>query len=139
MKKIYQFIKIICNDLKIKKPKVQIVKSFSNNMQLALYDPKNNVILIKKDYEDKRDLFFAISHELRHKHQLDYHLFDFTNYKSNNEVSTVDYNSQYAEIDANAYAYLIIISVFGVQPLFKGLDQDVINKIKSRAKEISKI
>lgn len=136
MKDIYKFIKVICNDLKIKKPKVQVTKSFISNTQLASYDPSREIITIKKEYENMYDVCFAISHELRHKYQIDYKLFDFKNYKSNSQTTSIEYNLQPEELDANAYAYLIMMSAFGVEAKFNGVDQTVISAIKKRAIEI---
>lgn len=139
MKDIHKFIKIICDDLCIKKPYIKINNSvFMSNTQLASYDPYNKIITIKENYENKLDLYFSISHELRHKYQIDKGLFNFENYKQVNEISNYDYNMQKEEIDANAYAYIIMISAFGVEAQFKGLEQNVINKIKERANEIIK-
>jgi len=139
MKNVHKFVKIICNDLGIKKPQIKIDDSnFMSNTQLASYDPYSKNITIKKKYENKLDLYFSISHELRHKYQIDNNLFDFKNYKKVNELSNAEYNLQIEELDANAYAYMIMVSAFGVEAQFKGLEQNVINKIKERANEIIK-
>ena len=131
MKEIYQFVKLICNDLKIKKPKVEFGKLQTNTM-LASYNYKKDIITIKKDYEDIRDLYFSIAHELRHKYQVDRKIFDFDDYKLSDNIDLKNYNLQPQEIDANAYAALIMMSLFSVKPLFKGLDDDVKKEINKR-------
>ena len=136
MKEIYQFITLICKDLKINKPKIQIANVFLSKTQLASYDPNKKLIIIKKDFENYYDMFFAISHEIRHKYQIDKGLFNFENYKQVNEISNYDYNMQKEELDANAYAYIIMASAFGVEAKFNGLEENIINKIKERANEI---
>lgn len=136
MKDVYRFVKIICDDLRIKKPKITIEKI--QGTTLAKYIPKNNTVAIKKDYDNKYDLCFSIAHELRHKWQIDYKVYNFNDYKNSKEsLSIKEYNLQGVEIDANAYAYLIMIGVFDIEPLFNGLDDDVKHQIKKRAKEIA--
>lgn len=49
-----------------------------------------------------------------------------------------DYNTQESEIDANAFAMVILFNVLGIVPSFENLDQTAITKIKARAKEIKK-
>ena len=137
MKEIYKYIKIICRDLKIKCPKVEIKKSnIITDTTLAAYQPSNDMIVIKKEYENKYDLFFSIAHELRHKYQIENNLFDFEKYKQRENIDLKEYNTQEEEIDANSYAYIVMISAFGVKPLFNGLDKDTIKMIEERAKEI---
>ena len=140
-KDIYTFIDIICNNLKIKKPRIQIKHdAFVSGTVLADYDYKNKKIVISdpKSYENKADLLFAIAHELRHKYQIDHDMFDFENYKTSKELTTEEYNLQKEEIDANAYACVVMMDMFGIKPLFNGLDDEVINKIWERAEEIVK-
>ena len=140
-KDIYTFIDIICNNLKIKKPRIQIKHdAFVSGTVLAVYDYKNKKIVISdpKSYENKADLLFAIAHELRHKYQIDHDMFDFENYKTSKELTTEEYNLQKEDIDAKAYACVVMMDMFGIKPLFNGLDDEVINKIWERAEEIVK-
>ena len=48
MKEIYQFVKFVCKDLKIKSPKVEFGKLQTNTM-LASYNYKKDVIKLAKD------------------------------------------------------------------------------------------
>lgn len=137
MKEVYQFINFICKDLKIKKPKIEFGKLQTNTM-LASYNYKKDVITIKKDYDDIKDLYFAIAHELRHKYQIDRNMFDFNEYKLSNKIDLKKYNLQPEEIDANAYAALIMMSTFGVKPLLNGLDEDVKKAINKRIDELAR-
>lgn len=75
---------------------------------------------------------------MRHKYQIDNKMFDFNNYKKSSEISIRDYNLQFEEIDANAYAYLIMMEQFGIELKFNGLDMDMKQKIRRRAEEIAK-
>ena len=140
-KDIYEFIDIICCNLEIKKPRIQIGNiAFSKGTQLAAYDYKNKKIAIKdpETYENSADIFFAIAHELRHKYQIDHHKFDFENYRTTEEIPAKEYNLQKEELDANAYACIVMIDMFGIKPLFNGMDDKIINKIYKRIEEIVK-
>lgn len=137
MKEIYQFVKFVCKDLKIKSPKVEFGRLQTNTM-LASYNYKKDVITIKKEYQDKRDLYFAIAHELRHKYQIDRKIYDFNNYKLSDNIDLKNYNLQPQEIDANAYAALFMMSLFGTKPLFNGLDEDVKKAINKRIDELAR-
>ena len=77
----------------------------------------------KYEYGDV-DMAFAIAHELRHKYQIDTHVFDFDNYKTSNELSIREYNLQNEEIDANAYAYIVLLDFFKLKVDFKLLLKD---------------
>ena len=138
MKDIYRFINFICKDLKIKKPKKVEFGRLQTNTMLASYNYKKDVITIKKEYQDKRDLYFAIAHELRHKYQIVRKIYDFNNYKLSDNIDLKTYNLQPQEIDANAYAALIMMSTFGVKPLLNGLDKDVKEKINKRIDELAR-
>ena len=138
MKEVYQFINFICKDLKIKKPKKVEFGKMKTETMLASYNYKKDIITIKKDYDDIRDLYFAISHELRHKYQIDKKIFDFEDYKLSDAIDLKAYNLQPEEIDANAYAALIMMSLFGVKPLLNGLDEDVKKAINKRIDELAR-
>lgn len=137
MKEIYRFINFICRDLNIKKPKKVEFGRLQTNTMLASYNYKKDVITIKKDYQDIRDLYFSIAHELRHKYQIDRKMFDFKDYKLSDNIDLKTYNLQPQEIDANAYASLIMMSLFGVKPLFNGLDEDIKKAINKRIDELA--
>ena len=136
MKEVYQFINFICKDLKIKKPKKIEFGRLQTNTMLASYNYKKDTITIKKEYEDIRDLYFALSHELRHKYQIDRKMFDFKDYKLSDNIDLKNYNLQPQEIDANAYASIIMMSLFGAKPLFNGLDEDIKKAINKRVEEL---
>lgn len=138
-KDIYKFVDIICNNLKIKKPRIQIKHgTFVSGTALAAYDYKNKKIAINdpETYENKADLLFAIAHELRHKYQIDHDMFDFENYKTSRELTTEEYNLQKEEIDANAYAYIVMADLFGIKPLFNGMPTKVVRGIEKKVDEI---
>ena len=138
-KDIYTFIDIICNNLKIKKPRIQIKHgTFVSGTVLAAYNYKNKKIVINdpKSYENKADLLLAIAHELRHKYQIDHDMFDFENYKTSKGLTIEEYNLKKEEIDANAYACVVMMDLFGIKPLFNGLSTKVVREIEKKVDEI---
>ena len=50
--------------------------------------------------------------------------FDFDNYKTSNELSIREYNLQNEEVDANAYAYIVLMDFFKLKVDFKLLLKD---------------
>ena len=135
MKQIREYIRALCNDLKIKPPKAKTVSSLEGTM-LARYEANSGIMYIREKYEVPYDMYFSIAHELRHKYQIDKGKFDFEAYVTSSEVDTKAYNMQEEELDANAYAYVIMVSAFDVEPLFSGLDEDVKREIIKRAEAI---
>lgn len=105
---------------------------------LAEYSTAERTIRIKKNVPNMYDLYFSISHEMRHVWQHKYFADEyFTEYKTPGECSDkTEYNLQPAEIDANAYAFLVMYCTFGMVPQFNGMDMCVINRIHERAFEI---
>ena len=49
---------------------------------------------------------------------------DFDNYKTSNELSIREYNLQNEEVDANAYAYIVLMDFFKLKVDFKLLLKD---------------
>lgn len=136
MKEVYKLIKIICDDLKIGKVKVVVNNKLLTATTLAEYVPSNNTLNIRKDYKSEYDLYFSIAHELRHKYQIDNELFNYDTYQTREVLDVKEYNLQFEEVDANAYASIILITGFGVKPLFQGLEEEVKKAIQKRMDEI---
>lgn len=89
------------------------------------YENEKSILYLRTKYEyGDVDMAFAIAHELRHKYQIDTHVFDFDNYKTSNELSIREYNLQNEEIDANAYAYIVLLDFFKLKVDFKLLLKD---------------
>lgn len=124
--------KLLEETLKIKP--VSVIEDSEN--LLGFFTPKDRTIHIKKGLSDK-DYIFVLSHEIRHVYQQEKGLIKET-YKKRNETTLSDYNKQENEIDANAFAMVILFNVLGIVPSFENLDQTTITKIKARAKEIKK-
>lgn len=80
------------------------------------------------------DYLFSIAHELRHIYQFQTDKqFYLSDYKPSDECSSVDeYNLQMAEVDANAFASIIMADFFSVKPRWNGLSAAVIDSINNR-------
>ena len=120
MNGILEFIKEVCDDLCISLPDSIVTddKKFNQGTQLATlgYENGKSILYLKTKYEyGDVDMAFAIAHELRHKYQIDTHVFDFDNYKTSNELSIREYNLQNEEVDANAYAYIVLMDFFQIE------------------------
>lgn len=130
-----QFIEIICDDLEIEKPLVEEVLFLHTPTQLAEYIPSDNILKYRPG-KIPLDTMFSIAHELRHIWQMKNCPEIFQNYINSTDTDIEQYNLQSAEIDANAYAMVIMESGFGITPQFKGLNEKVKKKILLRANEI---
>ena len=129
MNGILEFIKEVCEDLCISIPDSIVTddKKFNQGTQLATlaYENEKSILYLRTKYEyGDVDMAFAIAHELRHKYQIDTHLLDFDYHKSSNELSIREYNLQNEEIDANAYAYIVLLDFFKLKVDFKLLLKD---------------
>lgn len=96
------------------------------------------MLTLFSEFDSVYDLYFCIAHEMRHAYQVKYKEFykdAFESYKPRNEVSVHDYNKQLLELDANAFAYMVIRDDFGIEMLLD-CDEDVLFAIKQHAKFI---
>ena len=135
---VNDFIKELAQKLKIQIPKVYYdTRHFANNTMLAQCEPDENVIYITPFLKATPDIIFAIAHELRHMWQIQYHPNEYMiNHKTVDTIDFEQFNLQPAEIDANAFAYIVMMDFFKMRPSFDNLSQNVINKILERANQI---
>lgn len=137
---IKEFIADICDLLNITKPSVSFdTSNFQSETTMAECTLSGKIIYVKKYDKPNPDQLFSIAHELRHIWQIqnDEKLY-FSAYKPISLCNSVEeYNLQIAEIDANAFAGIIMIEFFHLQPLFEGLSNSVKLKIYERMKEIA--
>lgn len=132
------FINDICDILDIPVPSISYdTLNFPTDTTMAQVDQFGDTIYIKKYDKPNPDQLFAIAHELRHIWQIKKHndLY-FSNYQTIDIIGTKKYNLQLAEVDANAFASIIMIDFFHLQPQYKGLSDSVISAIKNRINEI---
>lgn len=132
---INKFLDYICRMLHIEVPAVSFDESkFPTKTMKAYYDPLEKTMFLRKFDNLNLDILFAVSHELRHIWQVKTNeKFYFSNYKPIKETDSLeDYNLQIAEVDAHAFAALLMMENFGVKPLFNGLSDTVKRKIDER-------
>ena len=129
------FAAAICDDLGIPRPHVELAARLTTNTQLGAYAPETNTIFVRRD-AGKLDKAFALAHELRHIWQIKQG-WAVIGKPDSAQIPVSDYNLQAAEIDANAYAMLVMRELFIVTPLFSGLSEEVVDKIRMRAAAIA--
>lgn len=135
---LIRFINDICEILDIPVPEISYDTShFQTETMIAQCHSSGNVIHIKKVDVPNADILFAIAHELRHIYQIrnDYEFF-LADYKTRSDVDLETYNNQIAEIDANAFATIVMVDLFHLNPQFTGLSSVTIKLIKERIDEI---
>jgi Zn-dependent peptidase ImmA (M78 family) len=134
---IEKFITDVCELLKIEAPKISYDTShFLTATTLAQCEPAENVIYLNKVDKPNPDYVFSITHELRHiyQYQTDEHFY-LSEYKSSDKCSSIEeYNLQIAEVDANAFASIVMTDFFSLKPQWHGLSNKVIDTIEKRIK-----
>lgn len=135
---IQKFISDICDILDIPVPSVSYdTSNFPTDTMMAQVNQSGDTIYIKKYNKQNPDQLFSIAHELRHIWQIEnYHDIYFSNYQTVDKIGTERYNLQPAEIDANAFASIIMVDFFRLQPQYNGLSDSVVSSIKSRIDEL---
>lgn len=135
---IQEFISDICNILDIPVPSVSFDTShFPTDTMMAQVNSSGDIIYLKEYNKPNPDQLFSIAHELRHIWQIEnHHDLYFSNYQTVDIIGTEKYNLQSAEIDANAFASIIMVDFFHLQPQYKGLSNSVISAIKTRINEL---
>lgn len=137
---IHDFINDICGFLEIDPPEISNdISRFQSGTTLAQCAPDGSAIYIKCGVNPNLDLYFAVTHELRHVWQIRSGDETFFNgYKTVDMCDTLEeYNLQLAEVDANAFAGVVMVDLFGVKPLFNGLSDAVRAKIYERMRDIA--
>ena len=134
---IKEFITDVCELLEIEIPKISYDTShFPTKTTLAQCEPTANIIYLTKVDKPNPDYVFSIAHELRHiyQYQTD-EKFYLSKYKPSNKCSSVEeYNLQIAEVDANAFAAIIMTDFFSMKPQWNGLSGKVVDPIEKRIK-----
>ena len=130
-----KFITEICKILDISIPILSFDTShFSSNTMMGQCNSSGTTIFLRRCDKLNPDYLFAVAHELRHIWQIrTNNSYYFSNYKTVDVCSSKDeYNLQLAEIDANAFATLVMIEFFQLKPSFDGLSSKVPSKIQER-------
>lgn len=134
---IEEFITDVCELLEIEVPRISYNTShFVTKTTLAQCEPIANIIYLTKIDKPNPDYVFSIAHELRHiyQYQTD-EQFYLSKYKSSSECSSIEeYNLQIAEVDANAFASIVMTDFFSMKPQWNGLSDKIIDAIEKRIK-----
>ena len=136
---IEEFITDVCELLEIEVPKISYDTShFLTKTTMAQCEPETNTIYLNKIDKPNPDYVFSIAHELRHiyQYQTDEEFY-LSGYKPSNKCSSIEeYNLQIAEVDANAFAAIVITDFFSLKPQWHGLSGKVIDAIEKQIKFI---
>lgn len=132
-----KFAQEICDILDISTPAIKFVSAdrMQTSTQIAALTP--DAILIRNDMTVSPELFFAIAHELRHFYQISNGA-DLKEYQTSDKISKEQYNLQPLEVDANAFAALVMSDFFGIAPRFQNLPESVRDAISGRMEQIRK-
>ena len=136
---IEEFIADICELLDIPVPSISYDTShFPTETTMAQCELTNNIIYLNKIDKPNPDYVFAIAHELRHIFQYqDDEQFYLSEYKTSDNYSSIEeYNLQIAEVDANAFASIVMVEYFHMKPQWNGLSDKVIRAINDRINTI---
>lgn len=136
---IHDFTNDVCDILNISVPAISFdTSNFASDTMMAQIDSSGNTIYLKKFCKPNPDQFFSIAHELRHRWQIQTDKeWYFSDYKPRELcASAEEYNLQLAEIDAHAFAGIVMQEFFHLKPLFQGLPDVVKDKIYNRMKQI---
>ena len=139
---IQNFINDLCDILKISTPAISYdTSNFPTTTMMAQLSPSGKTLYLRRYDEPNADQFFSIAHELRHAWQIQNDKqFYFSTYKPVNLMSSIEeYNLQIAEIDANAFAYIVMVDFFGMKPLFHGLSDNVKSRILDRVEYLKRV
>lgn len=136
-----KFAREICTILQIEMPAIRFVSidRLRTDTQIAALTPDGVLIsdgvLIRNDIGVTPELFFAIAHELRHVYQLenDRSLHD---YHTSDQLDIDEYNAQPLEVDANAFAAVIMAEFFGISPQFLNMPESVRQLVGKRKRQI---
>lgn len=136
-----KFIKEICELLNISKPElIESTDALPTEAVMAAYriGADENILYLKPTEKPTPDLMFCIAHELRHKWQYEKKkAVFFKGYRPITECEDVEeYNNQLAELDAHAFAAIVMVNYFGLEPQFSSLSDKTKQQIKRRVKDI---
>lgn len=110
---------------------------FKTRSTRAALAEDGSYIIINIDQElDLRSIWFAVSHEMRHLWQMQKNCIRKV-YSPSSGLPLSEYNEQPEEIDAHAWAVVVMKNVFGVRPtLDVNLGETVWKKIEDQANKI---
>lgn len=130
-----------CKILNLEQPTVKYEPSdkFATPTTKAGINPDKNIIAININtvWENPVEIWWVISHELRHLWQVKNGQFNVDNYNPSQENNLKSYAMQFEEVDANAWGVYVIISLFRTRPLLENIyGEQVWQQILQRVEEI---
>ncbi|MGN1340897.1 MAG: hypothetical protein ACI4WS_11440 [Oscillospiraceae bacterium] len=133
------YVRTLCNMLQIPMPQI-----FYNDRELsdgehAKLTPDGKRLYLRKLKTTSLDQLFAAAFQLRRAWQrkTDEQLY-FGGYKPRAELPQREFVVQPSEVDANAFAAVMVSAFFGVEPVFDELPGAARSKIDRRCDEIRK-
>lgn len=140
-KEIMDFVAEVSFILAIEPPKIEYrpQEFFPTATMFAMCDSDGSdvsAVYVRENVAQTPDLLFSIAHELRHCWQVQRNPRIMQGYKEAQELTKEEYNLQPAEIDANAFAGVVMIEFFGIKPLFQGLPENVKDRIYDAMKNM---
>jgi hypothetical protein len=127
-----ELINDIAEELHISVPKIVYVDKLDTETKMAAVD--DDTVYIKNGLH-QIDQIYAVAHEMRHMWQKRYDKNLLKDHGNSKDVSLEEYNLHPAEVDANAYAYIVCCDC-GMEPLLKELSETVRKAIAKRVAEI---
>ena len=127
----------ICHSLiEFREPRVGITSFDPEDTRLAQCDPVKGILVLRDKYFSEIELVLAVAHECRHLHQYSVGgLSDRLRTRPNSD-NKAEYNLRPEEVDANAFAAIIVQELCGVRVLWSALPQEVKDAIANREIEI---
>ena len=132
-----KFAREVSAILKIAVPTIRFVpvKELRTSTQIAALTPDG--ILIRNDIGVTPELFFAVAHELRHAYQLENDR-SLRDYRTSDQLDIDEYNAQPLEVDANAFAAVVMAEFFGISPQFLNMPERIRQLVCVRKWQIQK-
>ncbi|MDE6966861.1 MAG: hypothetical protein K2O94_07790 [Clostridiales bacterium] len=141
---IKKIIDLNCFNLEMDRPNYRILSTtnFATPTTLAAAASDGSEVIINKDFIVSNPqtymLWLVLSHELRHIWQSKHADF-FDSYDNSANMSLKDYNAQKAEIDAWAWAIIMVQGFLGVRPTLEvQLGEEFLKKVYKRIDELLK-
>lgn len=134
---INNYVKMICGMLELPMPQVFYNDSALEPGQHARLTPDGKQLYLRKLKTASLEQLFAASSELRREWQRrrDAAMY-YGSYKTREELPLREFSLQPAEVDANAFAAVMVSAFFGVEPVFDEYPGVTRSRIESRIAEI---
>ena len=122
--------------MEFREPRLGVTSFDPENTLLAECDPVKGILVLRDKYFSQIELVLAVAHECRHLHQYaEGWLSDRLRDRPNSD-NKIEYNLRPEEVDANAFASIILQELCGVKLLWNGMPEEVKKAIADREREI---